>query len=162
MSVTFSIEGNPTGQFTATCYENDVVYGPCSYEEISSKIAIHQHHCSECGHYGMYSTAVLDVPEGLDVNLANTNARLILAMLGLDDGEDLAGTVDGVTFLSAVMLAAAEDRDDTGVAPAELSSGVGARMVDCGLRPGYFADTFARLADLATEAVRLGRSVSFA
>jgi hypothetical protein len=62
-----------------------------------------------------------------------------------------------------VLLALAEDRDDSGGAAADLTAGrPGATFIDCGLPAGYFAQTFDRLHALADEAVRLGRDVVWA
>lgn len=173
MSVTFSIESLPTGEFTIGCYDAEKgadveVARADSYEAILVERAAHMLVCDECSAYGCYSRPVMDVSDDLDVNVANTNARMLLVALGLNEGEDgdLCGTVDGEQFLGAVLLAMASDRDDTGVAPAVIGGREvgqsGATMVDCGLRPGYFADRFGALHALATEAVRLGRAVTFA
>ena len=92
---------------------------------------------------------------------------LLLVALGitLDDEGDLYGTVDGEQFLGSVLLAMGTSTGDTGVAPAVIGGrevgGTGATMIDCGLPAGYFADRYAALATLATEAVRLGRAVTF-
>lgn len=165
MSVTFTIEANPTGTFTIGCYDpeqGDVeVARADSYEDILVERAAHMAVCEECGAYGCYAQAVMDVSEEFDVNVSNMNARTLLDALGLDGGDDLVGGMDAETFLGAVLLAMASDRDDSGVAPVDVYAGIGggARVVDCGLRPGYFADRFGAFYALATEAVRLGRDV---
>jgi len=170
MTVTFSIESLPTGAFFIACYDegtgSDVEIARAdSHEAILVERAAHMLVCEECAHYGCFTQSVRDVSDELDVNLANTNAAMILSALGLYEDSDeggLVGTVDADVFLGAIMLAMASDRDDTGVAPANLYEGQpGATMIDCGLRPGYYAETFGNLHTLATEAVRLGRSVTF-
>jgi hypothetical protein len=166
MSVTFTIESNPTGMFDAHCYATDTTLGPAgSLDEIHALMAAHKAGCDECACYGLYSRAVPDVDDTLDVNVSNTNARLLLAILGLDN-EDLCGILDATDFQGRVLLAMASDRDDTGVPPAITGGRVvgqtGATMVDCGLRPGYYTDRFAGLHALAMEAVRLGRPVTWA
>lgn len=158
MSVTFTIEANPTGAFIAECHEQGVVARANSYEGILGGIAAHKAVCEECNAYGLYSQPVMDVSDEFDVNVANMNARTLLVALGIDASDDLCGMMDAEQFLGAVLLAMAVERDDSGVAPVEVG-GPGARMVDCGLRPGYFADRFSALHALATEAVRLGRPV---
>lgn len=166
MSTTFAIDSVPTGAFTAYCFEQDLTLGPVEgHDAILSLIVAHKETCEECAHYGLYSEAVMDVTSGLDVNLANGNARLVLTILGLDS-EDLCGATTAEDFLGRVLLAMAEDRDDTGVRPAVVSGREvgtsGPTMVDCGIRPGYFADRFGALHALATEALRLGREVVWA
>lgn len=169
MSVTFQIESLPTGAFEAQCYDegrNTVVASADSYEGVLVQIEAHKALCEECAAYGLYSQPVMDVSGDLDVNVSNVNARTLLVALGIAADDDLSGVVDGEQFLGAVLLAMASDRDDSGVAPAVVGGREvgqsGATMVDCGLRPGYFADRFGALHALATEAVRLGRAVTFA
>jgi hypothetical protein len=166
MSVTFSIEANFTGAFTAHCYDLDLTLGPVvGHESILPLIAAHKGTCEECAHYGIYSQAVLDVEDTLDVNVSNLNARTLLIALGLDDGDDLCGTLDGEDFLGRVLLALATDRDDSGVAYAVIGGREvgqsGPTMIDCGRSVGYFADRFGALHALALEAVRLGRGVQW-
>lgn len=170
MSVTFSIESVATGAFQITCYDENVgsvVVGKAdSYDGILVEMGLHKMVCEECAHYGCYPESVSDVSDDLDVNVANTNARLLLVALGIDDEDgDLCGTVEAEQFLGAVLLAMASDRDDSGVASAVIGGAEvgqsGATMIDCGLPAGYFADRFASLHALAAEAVRLGRPVVF-
>jgi len=164
MSVTFQIESIPTGAFTAHCYEGDTTLGPVEgYEAIVPVLEAHKAECTECAAYGIYSQAVCDVDDALDVNVANTNARTLLVALGLDDGGDLSGGVSGEDFLGRVLLALAADRDDSGVRSAVIGGRdlgqSGATMIDCGLPAGYFAERFGALHALGLEAVRLGRDV---
>lgn len=165
MSVTFSIEGNPTGAFTFSCEEE--VFTAASYEDILVERAAHMLLCEDCQHYGCYTQPVMDVSDDFDVNLANTNARMVLSILGMtEESEDLCGSIDGEDLLGRVLVAMAEDRDDTGVASAVIGGSAlgqrGATMVDCGLPAGYFAERFGALHALAAEAARLGRPVTFA
>jgi len=165
MSVTFSIEANTTGEFVIACFdaergEDIEVARADSYEGILVERAAHMLVCEECQHYGCFSRAVVDVSEDFDMNVSNMNARILFNALGIDGGEDLCGMLDAEQFQGALLLAMAEDRDDSGVPSAEVAPGrPGATMIDCGLRPGYFADRFAGLHALAAEAVRLGRPV---
>lgn len=165
MSVTFQIESIPTGAFIAECYNDGdpIVLGPVEgYEAVAALIVAHKAECDECAAYGIYSQAVCDVDSALDVNVANVNARLLLVALGLDS-DDLCGSTSGEDFLGRVLLALATDRDDSGVRSTVISGREvgtsGATMIDCGLRPGYFADRFGALHALALEAARLGREV---
>lgn len=167
MSVTFTIESIPTGDFTARCYETDTVLGPVTgYDAVPAMLDAHKAECEDCAAYGIYSSAVCDIDtDDIDVNVANTNARLLLTLLGLDS-EDLCGSTTGEDFLARVMLAMATDRDDSGVAPAVIGGRevgqTGATMIDCGLPAGYFGERFGALHALATEAARLGREVHWA
>lgn len=158
------IESVPTGDFTAHCYERDLTLGPVTgYDAIVPVIEAHKAECDECAHYGIYSTAVCDIDDALDVNVANTNARMLLVALGLDADGDLCGSADGSDFLGRVLLALAVDRDDSGVRSAVVGGAEvgqsGATMIDCGLPAGYFAERFGALHALAAEAARLGREV---
>lgn len=167
MSVTFTIESNPTGAFTLSCYDSAQgeveVARADSYESILVERAAHMAVCEDCQHYGCYSSPVMDVDDSLDVNLANTNARMILVRLGLDGDDDLCGMLSGEQFLGAVMIAQAtlSAESDAVVSAAVLSSPGQATMIDCGTPEGYTSGVLARLADLATEAVRLGRDVAW-
>ena len=163
MSVTFQIESIPTGDFTAHCYEQGRTLGPVTgYDAIVPVLTAHKAECDECAHYGIHSQAVCDIDGALDVNVANTNARMLLVALGLDD-DDLCGSADGADFLGRVLLALAVDRDDSGVRSAVVGGAEvgqsGATMIDCGLPAGYFAERFGALHALAAEAARLGREV---
>lgn len=166
MSVTFSIDSLPTGAFQAECYNDGapIVLGPVDgYDALVPLIVAHKAECEECAHYGLHSQPVCDIDDALDVNVSNVNARTFLIALGLDDGDDLSGSTSGEGFMARVMLAMATDRDDSGVASAVVGGREvgqsGATMIDCGLRPGYFADRFTALYVLGAEAARLGREV---
>lgn len=162
MSVTFTIEANTTGAFTITCDDVLVATAP-SYDAILTDRTAHMLVCEDCAYYGCYPNPVMDVSDDYDVNLANTNARMILNTIGIDGGEDLCGSAPADVFLGAVLLAMATDRDDTGVAAVNVNPGMpGATMIDCGLPAGYFADRFSALHALAAEAARLGRDITWA
>jgi hypothetical protein len=179
MSVTFTIEGNPTGAFTAECYNDGdpIILTGDDYDAILLAMTAHKMGCEDCAAYGIYSQPVMDVPND-DVNLNNGNAALVAARLGLPvTDEGVVGQEDGEAFLGRVLLALAQDGDDSGVAPqgeyaksgrgfsalddAPVREGEGARVIDCGVRPGMFAETFAALHALASEAARLGREVQW-
>jgi len=164
VSVNFQIESLSTGQFTFTCFEQDErVYGPFdSYDDALLAVTAHKMECIDCDVYGCYANAVLDVD--VYVNMSNANAAMILAVLGLDvDPEDgIMGSMDAEQFLGYVMMALAAERDNAAV-PATVDSLPGcATVVDCGLPEGYVEERLTQLADLATEAVRLGRTVHWA
>jgi hypothetical protein len=173
MSVTFQIESIPTGAFVAECYNEGnepIVLGPVDgYDAIVPLMEAHKAQCDECQAYGLYSRAVCDVSDALDLNVSNMNARLLLDALGVHaDGEafDLSGSLAGEDFLGRVLLALATDRDDSGVRPAVIGGASlfqsGPTVIDCGLPAGYFAERFGALHALGMEAVRLGRPVQWA
>jgi hypothetical protein len=88
--------------------------------------------------YGPCTVAVL--PE---VNLSNSNAREILALLGLDS-EDLCGSTDSYDFMGRVLLAFLSVNDEA--REAYVSGGIShATMVECGRREGYQSDVLRRL-----------------
>jgi len=90
-----------------------------------------------------------------DVNMANANALMVLERLGLPMDE--CGTIDPEDLIGRCLLGNI-GRDDTGVDTFEHPSapGVGPRMVEVGIRPGYFQEQLDRLNDLAVEAAGRG------
>lgn len=170
MSVTFSIEGNFTGSFTmsAACAQEGTdpfkgqVFG--DYQTAETALVAHRAACEDCAHYGCYTSAVLDVPDDFDVNLANQNARLVGAVLGIDLDEDLCGSMDAEVFLGHAVTALAVTGtdlgvDDSGIDAVEDTVPGRTTVIHCGLRAGYYTETITRLHDLAAEAARLGRPV---
>jgi hypothetical protein len=164
VSVDFQIESLSTGQFTFTCYEqNQRMYGPFdSYDDALLAVTAHKMECPECDVYGCYANAVLDVD--VYVNMSNANAAMILAVLGLDvDPEDgIMGHMDAEQFLGHVLMALAAERDNAAVLSVTDSLPGCATFIDCGLPEGYVEERLTQLADLATEAVRLSRTVCWA
>jgi hypothetical protein len=165
MSVTFAIESNPTGAFRFECHDGPVAVRipleAADYESAVQELAVHKAQCETCGIYGTCVQAVCDVDDELDVNVSQANGAVLLYALGLY-GEDLSGTTTAQDFFGRVMFARAEDRDDTGVAVTEFRhTPQGMTFIDCGIRPGYYADVFGRLSALAAEAMRLGRDIQW-
>lgn len=163
MSVTFAVDYIPTGEFNFSCYDehlNVTTFGTySSYDDAVLAIAAHKLDCDECNYGGCYANAVVDVD--VSINLSNMNALMILGILGIDANMDdgIVGSLDGADFLSYAMIALAAERDNAAV-PSVVESNAGcATMVHCGLPEGYVEDTLSVLADLATEAMRLGRRV---
>ncbi|MFB6885812.1 hypothetical protein ACFCY8_33830 [Streptomyces noursei] len=96
-----------------------------------------------------------DAPE---VNLANTNARRVLDVLGLaDEFGDLTGSAAAEDFLGHCLVALALEPADAGV-PAVQDG----RFIDCGRPAGYLQDRLTELHDLALWCAARGRSVSWA
>lgn len=163
MSVTFFIEGNPTGQFTADCYRDErfvEVVRETSYDSAIKVCDEHVTTCMSCATDGIYVKPEMDVSDELDVNLANTNAVMMFSVLGIEiDDYDLAGSMAGSEFLGHVLMALATDRDDSGVSDVVEAGDGHATMVHCGLPAGYWSDRLNALHDLAQEASRLRRDV---
>ena len=169
MSVTFSIDSNPTGEFTLSPACAQEVPDPfegqvfASYDEAVAVIVEHKTSCEDCAAYGCYTQCVLDVSSDFDVNLSQTNAAMIIKRLGLDRDEhdDLVGCLPAEDLLGRVLTALALVGDDAGV-PATTSVGArGAISIDCGLAPGYLTSTLTRLHALVVEAARLGRHITW-
>ncbi|MFD7161404.1 hypothetical protein ACFV9C_42935 [Kribbella sp. NPDC059898] len=165
MSVTFTIESNPTGAFQFDCHDGlgpvRIQLNASSYESAVQELAAHEAQCATCGIYGACVQAVRDVDDDLDVNVAQTNAVVLLYALGLHN-EDLSGGTTAQDFFGRVMFALAEERDDTGIPASDYRHHPqGLTLIDCGIRPGYYADVFGRLSALAAEAIRLGRDIEW-
>lgn len=164
MSVTFTIEAIPTGAFQFTCFASgDEVVHPLQagdYEAAVVEVAAHKLLCDECGAYGAYVEAVMDIDRDLGVNLANSNAIRFIAVLGYAvDLNDLCGSATGEDFLGRVLIALADDVDDSAVADVVTRGAKGATLIEGGTRAGYRTDVLTRLHDLAAEAHRLGRDI---
>lgn len=84
-----------------------------------------------------------------DINLSNSNARAVLAALGIDADE--GGTIDLAAFAG---LASSWLQHNIGKRSAEIESiisrgALGATIVDCGLREGYLNEKIHALASMA-------------
>lgn len=167
MSVTFQIESLPTGKFTFDCYGKGYsereTFGPFdSYDEALLAVTAHKMQCTECDCYGCYANAIMDVDD--ELNLSNTNAVMVLDILGIetDFEHGIVGSMKAEDFLGHVMVAMAQERDNAAV-PATVDAQQGrATFVDCGLPEGYVAERLVILADMATEAMRIGRDITWA
>jgi hypothetical protein len=172
MSVTFSVDSVSTGRYHFSCYPSFEVVGekpsprvyPSLVEAEAAAIA-HYEACVDCSDFGM--PPLVDAEQDVDlwVNFSNTNASMLLGILGLRalnaDGE-LCGSMAGSEFLGYCLVALGQERNDAAVPAADVSTGVGARVIDCGLPEGYVSTSLGRLADVASEAARLGRHVTWA
>lgn len=147
MSITFSLV---TSEGNLAC---TVDHGACVVAEhlLDEDIMAYsfEGYCVEC------SLRNRDACElcGSSLNVSNSNAFAILAALGIE--LDDCGTIEASDLLGRAMVSGV-GRDDSGTADV-----VDGRMVDCGLRAGYFADRFGALADLATLAIERGYSIQF-
>lgn len=169
MSVSFAVEANTTGKYSFTCYDGEmsVEHGPFqSYEAGRDAIALHRLTCTECNycHPALYS--ILDVD--LSLNVSNTNASMILAHLGIQSDEyGLCGSMKAEDFLGYVLVALGMPRDDSAVASVthrsvdENGREFGPTIYDGGLPEGYMEGKLVRLSEIATEAKRLDRLVTW-
>lgn len=166
MSVTFQIESIDTGAYTFTCYSDymtPVQHGPYSnYDGALLGITGHKAICQDCDLGGVYPNAVQDVD--LSINLSNTNAALILETIGInvDFEYGISGRMGASDFLGHVMVALAADRDGSAVPAVTYSTPGHASFTDCGLPENYVQGRLEALADIAYEAMRLGRDIVWA
>jgi hypothetical protein len=163
MTVTIAIESNPTTRFEFECVTQNVTVGPFpSVEDAQLGILVHVETCVDCADYAPLAMSVWDVEAS--VNLSNTNALTVFTTLGLslasDDGE-LYGVVPANTLLAAAHVALASDRRFDARATVVQSNTGGAHLTDCGVNATYVTERITELADLATEAVRLGRDITW-
>lgn len=97
------------------------------------------------------------------VNMSNTNARLLLEVLGLDDMEDdLMGECEPDDFLGRVLLGAALSLFDEGSLARETVHPSGARIIHAGRPKGYVQERLADLHALAEWAVSKKRTIFWA
>jgi hypothetical protein len=103
--------------------------------------------------------AVAHIPT---VNVANSNARELLMVLGLPmDDDGMCGREHGEVFLARVLMALAEDRLDDERPTWEDTGQRGARVIHCGRRAGYVTDTLQRLAEVARGCYEANRYVTW-
>jgi hypothetical protein len=95
-----------------------------------------------------------EVPE---MNVSNANARMLFVNLGLEF--DYCGRISPTDLLVAI---ACSDPIDTGVPSHVDSSGPGATMIEGGIRPGYFADRYKALQEIACYAHKHGADIVWA
>ena len=124
------------------------------------------HLVCETNHYRCDCTAVCDCVERsleaceycrFDMNVANSNAAMILERLGVEF--DYCGSIDATDMLGRAMVGNVGRSDDGMEAHATRDGG--ATMIDCGFRPGYFAEKFGVLADMATFAMERGLVIAW-
>lgn len=90
------------------------------------------------------------------MNVSNSNAGMILRSLGIEF--DYSGSISPTDLLIAIACA---DPIDTGV-PAHTFKGDGATMIECAIRPGYHAEKYAMLQEIAKFAHKMGRDIQWA
>lgn len=149
MSVTFAV-AVPVEHYTLTCSCGAASYGPfdTSAEAYALLAAGSRPSCGDeyCFAYQPSVNAVSASPE---LNMANSNAREVLAVLGFAD-EDLCGSADGDDLLGRILMAQAINPSD----PGRPAVGEG-NYIDCGRSVGYIdtrLDELKAIAEFAREA----------
>jgi len=172
MSVTFSIEAIYTGKCRITAFGDDVceaarqAVGRTFTDRREAYAIVREHDGAmddcwprDCAS-GLLIEGIYDV-DAEGVNFANGNARVVLEFLGIDS-PDLLGSMGGGDFLAACQVAMATGTPVVHARPATETVGDrGARFVDFGIDEAGIVGRVSMLADLATEAVRLGRDVTW-
>ena len=88
-------------------------------------------------------------------NMSNTNAAMVLRALDLDPERS---SFDPVDLIGRITLARGLDSvDDSGFAASQNGN-----VIDCGVRPGYFADRFSSIEEVAYQAIEWDAEVIFA
>jgi hypothetical protein len=105
---------------------------------------------------------------GETVNVHNGNASALLRLLGYSASWPLEGEDDPAEFLARVRRAGMRAGNISGAdggTPPAVDGGPGtgrARWIDCGRRPGYFAERLPDLEKVARDAKRHGGMVVWA
>ena len=156
MSTTWQIESLATGTYTVTCWADGQEIGRGTYAEALAIYAGHVPTCLDCTGQRPLVDGINDVD--VTVNLHTANAAMVAEMLGYSDQDpsDLYGSDTGEGFLAHVLTAIALDVTDPGV-PAVVE----ANWCNGSRRPGRRQEILGELHDLAREAVRLGRDVTW-
>ena len=154
MSVTFSIQQEYTAWIHACACGATVSAEPFeSYMDAYLTQGLTTPCTDEyCAMYAPFVKGEATAADALEINVSNTNARLLLESLGFstldEDGSlDLCGSADGSDLLGRVLMAQALVPTDAGV-PAVREGNI----IDCGRHEGYMDERFEQLSDIATWA----------
>lgn len=155
MSITFSLARQTAEGTTFAC---DVNHGACVVPAHADDedIALYSMPgwCVECSDANRAACEIC----GLDLNVSNTNAQVILGALGVEF--DFCGMIAPMALLNRVITRGG-DMDDEGTDTVVDWDPRRATMVNCGRPAGYFAERFGALADLATAAMEQGFVISW-
>lgn len=166
MSVTFSIDSVGTGKYEFVCYADGEsnTYGPFDSRDIATeKSLVHVEECGECSIYRPFVNEIQDI--NFDMNVSNSNAGMLFRVLGME--ADCYGSMDAENFLGYVLVALGMPLDDSGIRPSEYQAmgengqPVGALIIDCGVSEGYITKRLTTLAEMASEAKRVGRLITW-
>lgn len=142
MSVTFSTSpAAPVLSVQLLCWAHTRNPIHSTEANAAADIIAHSEECTECATYGGAIREDLRVVR--DVNLSNTNARLVLEALGFTDDE-LYGEHPAELFLGRILLADAVSPVDAG--RPTITTG---NVIECGTQEGYLQDRLARLRSIA-------------
>jgi hypothetical protein len=110
-----------------------------------------------------------------DVNMSNSNTRLVLTALGFDSEFENTGAIEGQEFLGACeryLTSGIADILDNGREASMVGGGeaallthldaVGCAIIDCGVRPGYITNRVKQMIGWARLAARQEGRVYFA
>lgn len=121
--------------------------------------------CDEdCLPYDVYSKAVEEGDEAPQVNMANSNARSLLEVLGLckdgDEWEDVCcGSLEAEDFLGRVLMAEAVAPISPERPTYQETNGRGPAIIMGGREEGYVQNRLASLREVAEFAQAQGRTV---
>lgn len=91
------------------------------------------------------------------LNVSNSNAGMLLRSLGIEF--DYSVSISPTDLLVAIACA---DPIDTGAPAYETQKPGCARMIECGIRPGYHAEKYSALREIAKFAHGMGRDIQWA
>ena len=98
-------------------------------------------------------------PNDVEVNVSNSNAYMILEDLGIE--VDYCGAIEPADLKGRLLEALAMSDDSGFPSSTEVTPG-GATFIDCGRRPGYKADRYTALMEVADSAAAYGVKVVWA
>lgn len=121
---------------------------------VENVASTHTSLCEECKSYGgpIIEAQYLST----SVNMANTNASMVLDLLGHDTNE-LYGSESGEEFLGRVLIALGLTPEDEG-----RPTVVDGNLTECGTPPGYKHSRLNQLHELAVHAVNAKTTITWA
>ncbi len=163
MSVEVSVEAELTGRYEVVCCDSDEVLATVSGDDRQAGeliAAVHRSECETCETYGATTLRPeTDIPDEPSVQMSNSNAARVFDALGVEVGDELAGSANPATLLVATRQALAADRRHDGRAAEAYSLASGGTWVECGTDAFYLRRRFCEIADVAEAAAARGRKV---
>jgi hypothetical protein len=97
---------------------------------------------------------MIDFVKDLDIDLSNSNARMVLNALGLPNTDDLCGHMDRVQFanLCASWLQQHIGKQSPKIETSVARGTFGATFIDCGVPEGYINQRIRQLSEAARTA----------
>lgn len=159
------IETVGTGVFSYDCaVEGSVTPTYASFDEAVAEGQKHRRVCEECDTWGVWAREIQDVEGTEEVSFSNANAAAVFSFVGVkidgyDDG-DFCGTINAGVLLAACQVALATETPVLFARPSHVSQNTyGGRFIECGLDEEELIVRVRKLADVASEGVRLGRDI---